>query len=248
MEVEAFFPELLALARSSGFAVETIASLPPAPVIALIRPGKTENLKVYLSAGIHGDETAGPLAILKLLREKKLHPDIGWHICPVLNPWGLARNRRDNEEGLDLNRDYKSIVARQTGHHIDWLKRQNTSFSLCLTLHEDCDTEGFYLYELNELNPDNLPSLVPAIMEAGGKPCGIDQSPVIDGCPAKNGVLHLPTDLEARPEWTETAYLVANHSRMAYTLEAPGKKKLHLQIETHTAGVEAAINHFRNNF
>ena len=103
----------------------------------------------------------------------------------------------------------------------------------------------FYLYELN---PDNRPSLVPAIMEAGGKICGIDQSPVIDGCPAKDGVLHLSTNLDARPHWTETAYLVAHHTRMAYTLETPGKKDMDLQIDAHAFAVEAATGHLRGSF
>lgn len=161
-----YLQRLQRLAHDQGFSVETIGAAEPVPILAFLRPGPGNNGTVYLSAGIHGDEPAGSLAILKLMEEKRLTDEIGWHICPILNPWGLACQQRVNADGLDLNRDYRSAAAHETRRHIDWLKKKNTRYTACLTLHEDCDAQGYYLYELN---PDNMPSLVPSIFSAAGK-------------------------------------------------------------------------------
>src|SRR6266496_610682 len=60
--------------------------------------------RLYLSTGIHGDEPAGPLAALRLLRENQWPAKVDLFLCPCLNPTGFARNRRGNEKDIDLNR------------------------------------------------------------------------------------------------------------------------------------------------
>ena len=62
--------------------------------------------RIYISTGIHGDEPAGPLAALRLLRENQWPANVDLFLCPCLNPTGFALNRRGNEKGLDLNRQY----------------------------------------------------------------------------------------------------------------------------------------------
>src|SRR5580704_3810007 len=69
--------------------------------IALRRFPAFARKRVYLSAGIHGDEPAGPLAVLQLLREDQWPPDAALWVCPCLNPTGFAANRRENAEGID---------------------------------------------------------------------------------------------------------------------------------------------------
>src|SRR5438128_2164157 len=63
---------------------------------------------VYLSAGIHGDEPAGPEALIswaeadpERLRKHALL------IFPCLNPWGLVNNIRLDADGRDLNRSFQ---------------------------------------------------------------------------------------------------------------------------------------------
>ena len=142
--------------------------------------------------------------------------------------------------------DIEILVAggTETRRHIDWLKKKNLRYTACLTLHEDCDAEGYYLYELN---PDKMPSLVPIILSATGKICGVDRSATLDGYPSKDGVIHLSTDLPTRPYWTETAYLLAHHTRLAYTLEAPGNQNLDVQVAAHVCAVEAAVGQLIRN-
>ena len=110
--------------------------------------------RVYISAGIHGDEPAGPLALLRLVRADHWPDQCEFLLCPALNPYGLAHNQRVNRDGLDLNRQYLKPVAPEVVSHCAWLTEQGR-FDLALCLHEDWEAKGFYLYELN---PDRLPA------------------------------------------------------------------------------------------
>ena len=72
--------------------------------------------RIYLSAGIHGDEPAPPLALLALIESGALDKRAVWFLCPILNPDGLARGTRENAEGVDLNRDYRHLgLSRDPG-------------------------------------------------------------------------------------------------------------------------------------
>src|SRR6267378_8397684 len=50
---------------------------------------------IYISAGIHGDEPATPLAVLKLFQENRWPEPLNLWIIPCLNPMGFALNRRE---------------------------------------------------------------------------------------------------------------------------------------------------------
>src|SRR6185312_15028223 len=87
-------------------------------LFALTRPARrnskpeTRNAKrIYLSAGIHGDEPAGPLAALQLLQENRWPENVDLWFCPCLNPIGFTLNTRENSRGIDLNREYLNTVA-----------------------------------------------------------------------------------------------------------------------------------------
>ena len=121
--------------------------------LAYRRGTPSARIRVYISAGIHGDEPAGPLAALQLLQEDCWPGDAALWMCPCLNPTGFPLNRRENAQGIDLNRDYRHLETAEVRAHIDWLQRQ-PSFDLTLCLHEDWESHGFYIYEVN---PDQPP-------------------------------------------------------------------------------------------
>jgi hypothetical protein len=140
--------------------------------------------RIYISTGIHGDEPAGPLAALRLLQENRWPANAEIILLPCLNPVGLAQNKRENGQGIDLNRDYLQPRSDEIKAHIAWLEKQ-PAFDLCLCLHEDWESHGFYVYELN---PDRRPSLAEAIIAGVGKVCPIDHSEVIEGRAAQGGI------------------------------------------------------------
>src|SRR5438552_13536089 len=166
---------------------------------AFRRAGAEVSPCVYISSGIHGDEPAGPLAVLKLFQQNQWPQGVSVWLVPCLNPAGYVRNCRENEEGVDLNRDYRSLKTEMVRAHTVWLARQ-PRFDVTLLLHEDWESNGFYLYELN---PGRMPSFSEAIIKQVSTVCPIDTSPLIEGRAAENGVICANPDLMERPDWPE---------------------------------------------
>lgn len=192
---------------------------------------------LYISTGIHGDEPAGPLAALRLLRENKWPPNIEIVLIPCLNPVGFAKNWRGNGEGIDLNRDYLQPQAAETRAHIAWLEKQ-PDFDLSLCLHEDWESHGFYVYEVN---PENKPSLGESIVRGVEKVCPLDLSEIIEGREAHGGIIRPNLDPRTRPQWPEAFWLIQNKTRLSYTLEAPSDFELNVRVNALVAGVQAAL-------
>jgi hypothetical protein len=198
--------------------------------------------RVYLSAGIHGDEPAGPLAVRQLMVENLWPEAIELWVCPCLNPTGFQLNRRENAEGIDLNRQYLHLEAAETRAHVTWLERQ-PAFDLSLCLHEDWESRGFYLYELN---PDNHPSPAEKMIRRVSAVCPIDMSPEIEGRPAQGGIIRPNVDPRSRPQWPEGFWLLAYKTRHTFTLEAPSDFPLESRVAALVTAVRAALEETSN--
>lgn len=194
--------------------------------------------RVYLSTGIHGDEPAGPLAILELMRENRWPSGMDLWLCPCLNPTGYALNRRENVDGIDLNRDYRELRTAEIRAHVEWLCRQPT-FDLTLVLHEDWEANGFYLYELN---PDNGPSAAESIVEAVRLVCPIEPESAVDGWTATGGIIRPQVHPKDRPQWPESIYLIHHKTRLSYTMEAPSDYPLAIRVNALKTAVRAAMD------
>ena len=70
----AYRNEFERLAAANGFHEEILAQLDGSTLSTWERLG--DGPCIYLSAGIHGDEPAGPLALLELLRQGFFTPDV----------------------------------------------------------------------------------------------------------------------------------------------------------------------------
>jgi protein MpaA len=204
---------------------------------ALLRPHPTARVRVYISSGMHGDEPAGPLAVLRLLQEDIWPGDAAIWLCPCLNPTGFPLNRRENASGIDLNRDYRHLQSAEVRAHVAWLQRQ-PSFDIALCLHEDWESNGFYVYELN---PENRPSMAEKILDATARFCPVEMSPVIEDWPAQNGVIRPNVNPAERPKWAEAMYLLTHKTRQSYTMEAPSDFPLAARVSALVAGVRAVL-------
>lgn len=209
----------------------------PLAFIAYRRQSEAVRKRIYISTGIHGDEPAGPLAALQLLQENHWPPDAAIWLCPVLNPTGFSLNRRENNKGIDLNRDYRHFHSEEVRAHVEWLKQQ-PQFDVSLCLHEDWEANGFYVYEMN---PNQKPSLAEKITEAVSKVCPIETASLVDNWPAKNGIIRPNVNPAERPQWPEALYLITNHTRLGYTLEAPSDFPLATRANALVAGVRAVL-------
>lgn len=205
---------------------------------AVTAPSERPPVRIYISAGIHGDEPASPLAALRLLQEDRWPAGVEVFLLPCLNPIGFRESRRENAAGIDLNRDYRNSNSAEAHAHIAWLERQ-PAFDLYLCLHEDWESHGFYLYEQN---PDQQPSLAEEIIAAVKPVCPIDLSEIIEGRAAHGGIIQPKIAPLERPDWPEAFYLISHKSRQGYTLEAPSDFPLVTRVNALVAAVNAAVN------
>ena len=146
------------------------------------KPKKT----ICFSAGIHGEEPAGPFSILEFLKQcdPKKFKTIKVIIFPVINPFGFDHGRRRNFLNKDLNGHFcKKVLLGENKIHYDILKKEKIFFFHAL--HEDEGHKRFYLY-----NFENKPEpIYRDIIVLAKKYFPIDTSNYIYDDPAKDGLI-----------------------------------------------------------
>ncbi|MDQ5977853.1 MAG: murein peptide amidase [Verrucomicrobiota bacterium] len=232
-----FVPRFADAARAAGFKLDNFGEVQGHPLLACTKRTTGHRPRIYLSAGLHGDEPAPPWALLRLMQTGFLDARCTWFVCPLLNPTGFQWRTRENFAGVDLNRDYKIPQSAEVQAHVRWLRLQ-PNFDLILCLHEDWEAKGFYLYELNPLN---LPTLAPTMIAAAQAHGPIETAAVIDGREsAEPGIIRPVSDPLLRDTWPEAIYLRHHHGPLDYTLETASALPLDQRIATQCAVVRAA--------
>lgn len=226
-------------ARAKGWIFEPVAAGDGVELHTWHRNPTRDRARLYISSGIHGDEPAGPLAVRELIREDYWPDGVDAWLCPCLNPTGFLLNRRENAGGYDLNRQYLHLEAAETKAHVAWLRR-TPAFDVTLSLHEDWESAGFYLYELNL---DSRPSLAETIIKRVAQVCPIDPSSEIEGRPAVNGIIRPSLD-PMRLQWPESYWLVKHKTRYAYTLEAPSDFPLATRVAALVSAVRTVLEDY----
>ncbi len=231
------------IARGAGLRLRLFARSGGFPVYHLRTRGPLTG-GLYVSAGIHGDEPAGPTALAwwaeehlaRLVRDENAPP---LFIVPCLNPWGLVENRRSDQAGRDLNRVFHRKVS-----PIRELLRliADEQFALGVALHEDYDGRGVYLYEINDRPPD----LGPALLRASkSKALPVDPRRSIEDFPFKDGLLRrrvVPEDLDIQPE---ALAVYPRHAPHFITFETPSEFGLAHRIRAHVRLLEACVHHLQ---
>ena len=183
---------------------------------------------VYLSAGIHGDEPAPVEGLLQWAVETfRADPSVAhwnWVIFPCLNPWGLERNIRFDAEGLDLNRFYNSRKVPQITAQLALMKGHR--YDVAVSLHEDYDARGFYLYEIAAKRPhwgeflcSDCTSVSPS-----------DERRKIDGHSSRNGLIRRKISPEMMKGHPEAFRLHFRHANRTFTLETPSEESLEKRV------------------
>lgn len=223
-------------AEGAGFSATVLLDLPGWPLAAWEKPGPGK--RVYLSAGIHGDEPAGPLALLEMMRGGFFNPETHWCICPTLNPTGLAAGTRENADAVDLNRDYWLRGTREIIAHAAWLDAMPVP-DLFISLHEDWETSGFYFYEINL--GDDCPERAQRILDAAAAWFPAEAGPVVDGHDVREaGWIYHAAEPDLPEGWPEAIYLAKLGCPLSFTFETPSHAMLHERVAAHAAAVRAA--------
>jgi hypothetical protein len=164
--------------------------------------------------------------------------NVDWAICPALNPTGLAAGCRDNADGVDLNRDYRLQLSFEATAHAAWLAA-GTVPEMFLSLHEDWETAGFYLYEINTGadNPPRTRGIIAAVSPWFPPEAGPD----IDGhTPREAGWIYHEAEADVPEGWPEAIYLAKLGCPLSFTFETPSHARLTDRVSAQCAAVRAA--------
>jgi len=237
IDIESVLADCLAAAEAHGWNTHWLETEDDLRLLTLHRAPENIRRRVYLSSGIHGDEPAAPLAMLRLLQANTWPEDTELWLCPCLNPTGFPRNTRESAAGNDLNRDYKHLRTPEIAAHGAWL---NTlpDFDFTIQLHEDWEAQGFYFYELKMDGTITDPRRV---LEAVESVCPIDHSPEIDGRKNDRGLIVPELDPRLRELWPEAFWLVMNKTQLSYTCEAPSDFQMQVRTEALVRAVRSLL-------
>lgn len=198
---------------------------------------------ILVTAGIHGNEQAGPLAVLEYLKETRFPINVRLIMIPLLNPVGYVRQLRHNGEDRDLNRQFmRKEEDMQDEARIISQILENQHVDLFLSLHEDRGATGFYMYYSNEKRRTKYKPL----LEVVEKHIKINEQKTIHGDKAEKGMILVdsrnrpsPAHCKSLEEW------VRRKMRAHYICtETPG----HLPLPQRVACNKAIIGWFAKNF
>jgi hypothetical protein len=176
--------------------------------------------------------------VLELLREDFFTAPVAWSICPMLNPSGFAARRRENADGVDLNRDYLLRSTLEVAAHVKWLDAQPTP-DLFISLHEDWESVGFYFYEINLGEED--PQRPQLILDAVSPWFSPEAGPEIDGhTPREAGWIYHAAEPDLPEGWPEAIFLAKKGCPVSFTFETPSHAPLAQRVAAHVAAVKAA--------
>ena len=236
------YPRLIArwraVAARTGLIMRRFATCPEFALYCVRSKRLPREGAIYISAGIHGDEPAGADALItwaeqntRLLRRRP------FFLVPCINPWGLINNSRMDSRGRDLNRVFQNDSVPQ----IAALKRAigRRRFSLALTLHEDYDGLGIYIYEIQGL----LPYWGEALLQAARPHVPADTRSLIEDRESVGGLVRRAIDMKLFDEigLPEAVYLHLRGCPRVFTIETPSEYGLDRRVRAHIAVIEECL-------
>jgi len=238
VEVINYLERFACAAAQAGFEREVLAEVGEFSIPAYTKSVESWPV-IYLSSGVHGDEPAGPLALLEMLEEGFFEQPVNWLICPLLNPVGLTKGTRENGEGIDLNRDYMALKSKEVEAHVHWLKQQPIP-DIFISLHEDWESTGFYLYEINVAGASSAARdvLAAAAVEIPPEP----EEVIDDHDVRESGWIDHPPTADLPKSWPEAIFLANRGAGVSYTLETPSSLELARRVACHKLAVKELVD------
>lgn len=203
----------------------------------------SSKVSVLISGGIHGDEPAGVEAALQFIEYNVDNHSLLSHyhftVFPCDNPYGWERGIRENSQGLDLNRQFRTkepvpevelISAGMAGRRFD----------LVYEMHEDYDSPGFYMYEFGE-NPEKyLGESIIYEVSTFGYP--INRSGIIERRRAKNGIIRLNLQTYRKTRLPKSFYSYRECGGHVLTLETPSTFfPINDRVRMHLLGLNVSL-------
>ncbi len=211
------------------------------PRYVLVGPeGGDVPIHLGIFAGIHGDEAEGAYALVQFIRILEAKPELAAGYClsfyPICNTTGFEDGTRFSRSGRDLNREFWKNSAEP---EVRFLQSEllSRSFQGIISLHTDDTSLGFYGYARGATLTRHL--LKPAL-EAAEKILGRDTRPIIDGFPARDGIIY-----DAYDGMLSCAPPKARRRPFEIVLETPAAPPAYLKEAAFIAALQTILTEYR---
>ena len=222
----------------SGIDVRVLGEVAGLPVLCA-SVGRRAAPVVYINGGTDGDEPAGVEAALAFLERgwQRWTDGLRFDVIPCLCPWGYVHNARLNAQQVDVNWAF----LRGDVPEIDILKRfiAGRVFEAVIDLHEDWESEGFYLYEqFRDRDPIGREMAAQV-----ARVCPLNTNAEIEGEVAVDGVIHPNMNVSRRKlgEGIPIALYQRGYTGHLVTTETPTAQPMPVRVAAHLAAIEAMI-------
>jgi hypothetical protein len=208
---------------------------------------------VHITAGVHGDEPAGPWALLSMVADGLLDRRFSYRLWPCTNPSGHRAGTRVNAEGKDVNRSFTPERATPESAVI-MRENEGRHFEIAIDLHEDFEAEGFYCYEPVVGGEAPVSKAILTGIEAAGFPLQTLDHLFDLGYPKdakradrlrtlERGRVLVNASAETRffPGLPLSLYLLRSATRRYVTIETPRRREWEDRIGMHRIAVVTAL-------
>jgi Succinylglutamate desuccinylase / Aspartoacylase family len=207
---------------------------------------------VLVVSGVHGTETAGVEAVLRIAETLARDPGrlaaVSMDLVPVINPWGWVYGYRYDGDGEDVNRDFASRRT-QESRIMRALMDRGGGYDLVLDLHES-KKNGYFIYQYLPA-AEGFGAAYVRLLGRLGRPR--EDSYREGAFAARDGILSIPAGalpwvaLGGRLSLEQYARL--HGTRHAYTVETPLRddfeQRVAVQVQTALTFIDMMAGHAR---
>ena len=161
--------------RERGFSVREVACEGVARTLLCVEFGDIHAPAAHISAGVHGDEPAGVLALLQLASHDLLDARFSYRLWACINPSGFDAGSRANAEGVDINRTFGRGGTSPEARAIV-MSNRNRKFAISIDLHEDDLVDAPYAYVYGDVDLPGVTVIRPEASEEAAALGGLSLS------------------------------------------------------------------------
>ena len=219
--------DLAILGHTNGYPIYCILLGAPGPDIR----------NVLITTGVHGDEPAGPEAVLRFLERDPIDllNRFAFLILPCINPWGYVHNRRENADGIDINRAFEDDVLES---NLVKAVLKDKRFDAYMDVHEDWEATGFYMYEGRSDEQWMGPQIIRNVRKYGP----------VDTKPDESDIVIAEGIFKADPAWGTRGivpYTYTYHADHVLIFETPLRWDPEKRVQIHLTALGTVLEQYR---
>ena len=131
-----------------------VSGLNPTPISLPYE--ELRKIKILLLSGIHGDEKGSALGLALFIKEliknkddetlRYIRNNAIIKVVPIANPWGINNNTRNNQNAIDLNRDFIAQTQNESKLIAGWIE-DNANAVVMIDCHNSAGETSYWVNE-----------------------------------------------------------------------------------------------------